>query len=222
MNKASFKAAKGELLVVMGMSGSGKSTLLRYISRLTEPTAGKIFIDGEDLTAMTSKPLVDLRRNKMGMFFQSFALLPHKTVLENIVFPLQIKGQSTAAFKSRKVDVVLRPLLNIAQTMPHFSYLVPVMVMFGVGDDAGSIATIIFATPPMVHLMMLGLKKVPVKAMRPTVTFPVFLRNFDVASRSSFLETYASRISPSWSTARQRQCVTPLILTKTSSKCQRQ
>ncbi len=95
VNNASFEVAKGELLVVMGLSGSGKSTLLRCISRLTETTAGSIFIDGEDLLAMNTGKLIELRRNKMGMVFQSFALLPHKTVLENIAFPLQMKGVST-------------------------------------------------------------------------------------------------------------------------------
>jgi glycine betaine/proline transport system ATP-binding protein len=106
VSDASFDVQKGELLVVMGLSGSGKSTLLRCISRLTEPTAGKIYIDGEDLTAMSGRQLVDLRRNKMGMVFQSFALLPHKTVLENIAFPLQIKGQSTAASIKRAMEMV--------------------------------------------------------------------------------------------------------------------
>ena len=95
VNDASFEVRKGEMLVVMGLSGSGKSTLLRCISRLTATTAGKIFIDGEDLLAMNSKELIELRRNKMGMVFQSFALLPHKTVLENIAFPLQVKGAKT-------------------------------------------------------------------------------------------------------------------------------
>jgi glycine betaine/proline transport system ATP-binding protein len=106
VNNASFEVHKGELLVVMGLSGSGKSTLLRCISRLTEPTAGKIFIEGEDLTAMSGRQLVDLRRNKMGMVFQSFALLPHKTVLENIAFPLQVKGQSTATSIRRAMEMV--------------------------------------------------------------------------------------------------------------------
>ncbi|SVD88695.1 uncharacterized protein METZ01_LOCUS441549, partial [marine metagenome] len=76
VNNASFEVSKGELLVVMGLSGSGKSTLLRCISRLTDATAGKIYIDGEDLLAMSGKELIELRRNKMGMVFQSFALLP--------------------------------------------------------------------------------------------------------------------------------------------------
>ena len=92
VNNASFEVSKGEMLVVMGLSGSGKSTLLICISRLTEATGGKIFIEGEDLLAMNDKQLIELRRSKMGMVFQSFALLPHKTVLENIAFPLQIKG----------------------------------------------------------------------------------------------------------------------------------
>ena len=92
VNNASFEVHKGEMLVVMGLSGSGKSTLLRCISRLTEATSGRIFIDGEDLLSMNNKQLIELRRNKMGMVFQSFALLPHKTVVENIAFPLQIKG----------------------------------------------------------------------------------------------------------------------------------
>lgn len=95
VNNASFEVRKGELLILMGLSGSGKSTLLRCISRLTEPTSGKIFIEGEDLLALNNKELIELRRNKMGMVFQSFGLLPHKTVLENIAFPLQVKGFST-------------------------------------------------------------------------------------------------------------------------------
>ena len=106
VNNASFEVSKGELLVVMGLSGSGKSTLLRCISRLTEATAGRIFIEGEDLLAMTNKQLTELRRSKMGMVFQSFALLPHKTVLENIAFPLQVKGISTQDSIKRAMDMV--------------------------------------------------------------------------------------------------------------------
>ena len=95
VNNASFEVSKGEILVVMGLSGSGKSTLLRCISRLTEATAGKIYIDGQDLLSLKNKELIELRRSKMGMVFQSFALLPHKTVIENIAFPLLIKGIKT-------------------------------------------------------------------------------------------------------------------------------
>ncbi|MDK1082279.1 MAG: betaine/proline/choline family ABC transporter ATP-binding protein [Anaerolineae bacterium] len=106
VNNASFEVSKGELLVVMGLSGSGKSTLLRCISRLTDATAGSIFIDGQDLLAMNNKQLIELRRNKMGMVFQSFALLPHKTVLENIAFPLQVKGNSTRDSINRAMEMV--------------------------------------------------------------------------------------------------------------------
>jgi glycine betaine/proline transport system ATP-binding protein len=106
VNSASFEVNRGEMLVVMGLSGSGKSTLLRCISRLTDTTAGKIFIDGEDLLAMNAKELMDLRRNKMGMVFQSFALLPHKTVLENIAFPLQVKGQSIRESIDRAASMI--------------------------------------------------------------------------------------------------------------------
>ena len=106
VNDASFEVSKGEMLVVMGLSGSGKSTLLRCVSRLTEATAGKIYIDGEDLLQMNSKQLIELRRNKMGMVFQSFALLPHKTVLENIAFPLQIKGSSTKESINKAIEMV--------------------------------------------------------------------------------------------------------------------
>tara|TARA_B110000259_G_scaffold119657_1_gene136059 strand:+ start:2285 stop:3325 length:1041 start_codon:yes stop_codon:yes gene_type:complete len=106
VNNASFDVVKGEMLVVMGLSGSGKSTLLRCISRLTDATAGKIYIDGQDLSALKNKELIELRRNKMGMVFQSFALLPHKTVLENIAFPLQIKGIKTQDSISKAMEMV--------------------------------------------------------------------------------------------------------------------
>ena len=106
VNNASFEVSKGEMLVVMGLSGSGKSTLLRCISRLTDATGGKIFIEGQDLLKLNNKELIDLRRNKMGMVFQSFALLPHKTVVENIAFPLQIKGIEIDDSISKAMDMV--------------------------------------------------------------------------------------------------------------------
>ena len=106
VNNASFEVSRGEMLVVMGLSGSGKSTLLRCISRLTDATAGKIYIEGEDLLSLNNKKLIELRRNKMGMVFQSFALLPHKTVLENIAFPLQIKGVKNQECISKAMDMV--------------------------------------------------------------------------------------------------------------------
>ena len=92
---------RGEILVVMGLSGSGKSTLVRCLSRLIESSAGSIEIEGQDLLAMSEKELIELRRSKMGMVFQNFALLPHKTVLENIAFPLQMRGMRKNEFVER-------------------------------------------------------------------------------------------------------------------------
>jgi len=106
VNNASFDVARGEKLIIMGLSGSGKSTLLRCISRLTDATAGSIFINGQDLLAMSNKQLIELRRETMGMVFQSFALLPHKTVLENIAFPLQVKGVRTQDSIKKAMDMV--------------------------------------------------------------------------------------------------------------------
>ncbi len=106
VNNASFEIHEGELLIIMGLSGSGKSTLLRCISRLTDATAGKIIIEGDDILTMNNKQLIELRRNKMGMVFQNFALLPHKTVLENIAFPLQVKGMSTSDSIDRAMEMV--------------------------------------------------------------------------------------------------------------------
>ena len=90
----------------MGLSGSGKSTLLRCISRLTDATSGNIYIEGDDILKMSNRQLINLRRSKMGMVFQSFALLPHKTVLENIAFPLQVKGVSTKDSIQRATEMI--------------------------------------------------------------------------------------------------------------------
>ena len=106
VNNASFTVNKGEMLVVMGLSGSGKSTLLRCISRLTEVTSGEVFIDGENISQMNSKQLIELRRDKIGMVFQNFALLPHKSVIENIAFPLQVKGISTDQSMQKALEMV--------------------------------------------------------------------------------------------------------------------
>jgi len=106
VNNASFEVYPGELLIIMGLSGSGKSTLLRCISKLTDATAGNIFIEGQDLTNLSKRQLIKLRRSKMGMVFQSFALLPHKTVVENIAFPLQVKGISTKESMQRAKEMI--------------------------------------------------------------------------------------------------------------------
>ncbi len=106
VNNASFEVRSGELLVIMGLSGSGKSTLLRCISKLTDATGGRILVEGQDLLTMSNKQLIELRRSKMGMVFQSFGLLPHKTVVENIAFPLKVKGNSTADSVKRAMEMV--------------------------------------------------------------------------------------------------------------------
>lgn len=94
VHDATFTIEDGEIFVVMGLSGSGKSTLLRCLNRLHEPTAGTIEIDGQDITALDRRSLMELRRNKFGMVFQSFALLPHRTVLGNVEYGLEIRGMA--------------------------------------------------------------------------------------------------------------------------------
>ncbi|MEN9852000.1 MAG: hypothetical protein RL128_2163, partial [Pseudomonadota bacterium] len=83
---------RGEIFVIMGLSGSGKSTLVRLMSRLIEPTAGQVLFNGQDLLTTTEAEMTQIRRHKMGMVFQHFALLPHLTVLENVAFPLDVQG----------------------------------------------------------------------------------------------------------------------------------
>ena len=92
VHAANVDVHEGEILVLMGLSGSGKSTLVRCLSRLIEPTAGTITFEGKDLLSATDKEMIEIRRHKMGMVFQHFALLPHRTVLENVAFPLEVQG----------------------------------------------------------------------------------------------------------------------------------
>ena len=89
---ASFDVLEGETLVVMGLSGSGKSSLIRCLNRLSEPTAGQILLDGQDIVPLGHRELLDLRRAKYGMVFQHFALFPHRTVRENVELGLEIQG----------------------------------------------------------------------------------------------------------------------------------
>lgn len=98
---------RGETFVLMGLSGSGKSTLLRCINRLIDPTEGTILIDGEDIVRMSQEELRATRRRKLGMIFQSFALLPHRTVLDNVAFGLEIQGIPVNE-RQRKAEEVLR------------------------------------------------------------------------------------------------------------------
>ncbi|WP_420332353.1 quaternary amine ABC transporter ATP-binding protein [Roseibium sp.] len=97
---------KGEIFVIMGLSGSGKSTLVRCMSRLVESTAGEIRFEGKDLLSASEEELIQIRRKKMGMVFQQFALLPHLTVLENAAFPLDIQGVDKQTREARAREVV--------------------------------------------------------------------------------------------------------------------
>ncbi|MBT2571143.1 glycine betaine/L-proline ABC transporter ATP-binding protein [Planococcus sp. ISL-110] len=96
VNRASFSVEEGEIFVIMGLSGSGKSTLVRLLNRLIDPTEGKVYIDGENLAAMNKKDLRRVRRTKMSMVFQNFALFPYLTVLDNAAYGLEIQGVDKA------------------------------------------------------------------------------------------------------------------------------
>ncbi|WP_116598396.1 quaternary amine ABC transporter ATP-binding protein [Primorskyibacter marinus] len=97
---------RGEMLVIMGLSGSGKSTFVRCLSRLLDITGGTVKVEGQDIGALDEKELIDLRRNKMGMVFQSFGLLPHRNVLDNVAFPLEMRGQDRHTRRARALEVI--------------------------------------------------------------------------------------------------------------------
>ena len=101
VSNVSFDVKNGEIFCVMGLSGSGKSTLVRHINRLLEPTSGKILINNQDVMQFNKKNLQELRNKKIGMVFQNFALMPHRSVLDNIAMPLEIRGIS----KNDRIDV---------------------------------------------------------------------------------------------------------------------
>ena len=103
---ASFDIREGEIFVIMGLSGSGKSTLVRCLSRLVEPSAGEILLNGKDLLKATPRQLIELRRHTMGMVFQSFGLLPHLNVLDNVAFPLRIQGKTTGECRKRAGEMI--------------------------------------------------------------------------------------------------------------------
>ena len=102
----SIDVHRGEMLVIMGLSGSGKSTLVRCFSRLHEITGGTISVEGQDIMQLPEKELIELRRSKMGMVFQSFGLLPHRTVLDNVAFPLEMRGQDKHERRERALEVI--------------------------------------------------------------------------------------------------------------------
>ncbi|AKG53932.1 L-proline glycine betaine ABC transport system permease ProV [Dehalogenimonas sp. WBC-2] len=103
---ASFSVAEGETFMVMGLSGSGKSTLIRCLNRLHDPSSGSIYIDDEDITGVTDRRLREIRRTKIAMVFQHFALLPHKTVLENVEFGLKISGRPSDETRRKALETL--------------------------------------------------------------------------------------------------------------------
>jgi glycine betaine/proline transport system ATP-binding protein len=103
---ASFAINAGEIFVIMGLSGSGKSTLVRLLNRLIEPTAGQVLVDGRDIAAMNEEELLGLRRKDMSMVFQSFALMPHLTVVQNAAFGLDLAGVDAAERERRALDAL--------------------------------------------------------------------------------------------------------------------
>ena len=109
VNKASFEVKPGEFFVIMGLSGSGKSTLIRLVNRLIEPTDGEVLIDGENITKMNKNELIDIRRKKLSMVFQKFALFPHRTVKENVEFGLEVQG----ILKSEREEKALKSIYDV-------------------------------------------------------------------------------------------------------------
>lgn len=119
INDVSITIEEGEIFVIMGLSGSGKSTLVRCVNRLVEPTKGKIVIDGEDVLAMAPRELRELRRKKIGMVFQKFGLFPHRTVMGNVEYGLEIQGIPAAERKEKAAQALdIVGLLNWAGSYP--------------------------------------------------------------------------------------------------------
>ncbi len=106
VRNASLTVHEGEIFVIMGLSGSGKSTLVRCLSRLIEPTAGKILFNGENLLDASPARMIEIRRHQMGMVFQHFALLPHLSVLDNVAFPLDIQGVRRSEREARARSMI--------------------------------------------------------------------------------------------------------------------
>lgn len=102
----SFSVARGETFVVMGLSGSGKSTLIRCLARLIEPTSGDVLLSGDDLLAMTEEQLIEVRRGRMSMVFQHFGLFPHRKVIDNIAYGLEVQKISKATRIARATEVL--------------------------------------------------------------------------------------------------------------------
>ena len=108
VNNASFTVEEGEIFVIMGLSGSGKSTLVRMINRLIDPTSGSVYLDGQDIAKANQEQLRQIRREKLGMVFQNFALFPNRTVLENTMYGLEVRGIKPAESEKKALAALKR------------------------------------------------------------------------------------------------------------------
>jgi glycine betaine/proline transport system ATP-binding protein len=106
VREVSFDVAPGEVFVVMGLSGSGKSTLVRMLNRIHDPTAGQVLLDGEDIMQLDDERLREVRRTKISMVFQHFGLLPHRRIIDNVAFGLEIRGVDKAAREAKANEVL--------------------------------------------------------------------------------------------------------------------
>jgi len=102
----SFEVRENEIFVIMGLSGNGKSTLVRCINRLIEPTKGRVLVDGADIAQMSDAELQELRRHKLSMVFQGFGLLPHRSVLSNVAFGLELRGEDKKERQEKAIQVL--------------------------------------------------------------------------------------------------------------------
>ena len=118
VQNASFEVYEGEIFVIMGLSGSGKSTLVRLLNRLIEPSSGQIFIDDIDVTTLSDKELIDIRRKKISMVFQSFALMPHMNIIDNVSFGLELSGIK----KSQRYKSATKALAQVGLEHHALSY----------------------------------------------------------------------------------------------------
>ena len=120
LRDVSFEVAPGETFVIMGLSGSGKSTLVRCLLRLIEPSEGQLFVGGEDILQYSSNQLIQFRRSKAGMIFQRFGLMPHRNVIDNVAFGLELQGVDRRVRLNRAREVLtLVGLAGWENNMPH-------------------------------------------------------------------------------------------------------
>lgn len=120
VNRVSFSIEEGEIFVIMGLSGSGKSTLVRLLNRLIEPTSGQLLLDGKEMTRMNKEELRQVRRKRMSMVFQKFALFPHRTIAENVEYGLEVQGMGKSERRQRAMESLeLVGLGHWVDSYPH-------------------------------------------------------------------------------------------------------